>query len=543
MASEHDRSPSAPSTRASADESARAAASEFIDALPSHPSLEMQQKRAKNLLRAASRDDAAAWRRIRALHPKPPAADAFKLADAQLVIARGYGFQSWADMRRKIHSLTKTPVEQFHAAIRAGDAAHVRALLESDADVRAVVNQPVPNTFGKRPASMSKKNLDVLDVLLEFGADLNLKSDWRPGPFGLLEYDITPEEAAPLIARGAIVDIFAAAHLKMFDRVRELIDADPSLVHARGGDGKTALHCARTVDIARYLIEHGADIDARDVDHESTPAQYLVRDAPDVARLLVDRGAWFDIFIAVGLRDAALVERCLRDDPEALDHRAGQGKYTVVGKGDRRMTREEIGDHRGDTYRWVFSHNATAMDVARMLGFDDMLALLQRHATPVQRLLAACAAADRSTAEAVVAEHPGIVSTLTPDQARLISDRAHANDTAAVTLMLDVGFDALASHGCEFEAIRWAGFHGNADMMRALLRHNPPINTPDRSYGGTILANCLYGSIHGWHSDTGDYETTVRLLLDAGERVEPRWIPIGRDDVDAVLRAHLEQGR
>ena len=66
---------------------------------------------------------------------------------------------------------------------------------------------------------------------------------------------------------------------------------------------KTALHCARTVEIAGHLLDHGADIDARDVDHESTAAQVLVRDAPEVVRLLVDRGAWFDIFIAVGLRD------------------------------------------------------------------------------------------------------------------------------------------------------------------------------------------------------------------------------------------------
>jgi hypothetical protein len=527
MASEHDRSPSSRESSSS-----RAAAAEFIDALPSHPNLEMQQKRAKNLLRAASRDDADAWRRIRALHPKPPAADDFKLADAQLVIARGYGFESWADLRRKIHSLTKTPVEQFYAALRAGDAGHTRALLEAHADVRAAVNQPVPNTFGSRPVSIVKKTLDALDVLLEYGADLNLKSDWKPGPFGLLEYGITPEEAAPLIARGAIVDIFAAAHLGMFDRVRELVDADPSLVHARGGDGKTALHSARDIDIARYLIEHGADIDARDVDHYSTPAQYLVRDAPDVTRLLVDRGAWFDIFIAVGLRDAALVERCLRDDPEALDHRAGQGKYTAD-------VRQGSGQ-RGDTYRWVFSHNASAMDVARMLGFDDMQALLERHATPAQRLLAACAAADRPAAEAVVAEHPLIVSTLSRDQMRLIADRAAANDTAAVTLMLDLDFDALATHGNDFEPIRWAVFHGNPDMTRALLRHNPPINTPDRSFGGTLLANCLYGSIHGWHCDTGDYEATVRLLLDAGERVNPTWIPIGRDEIDALLRAHVQ---
>jgi hypothetical protein len=510
----------------------------FVEPLPSHPSLEMQQKRAKNLLRGVSRGEAGALERIRALHPKPPAPDAFKLADAQLVVARGYGFESWAAMRRKIDSLTKTPLEQFCGALRAADTEQVRALLKAHAEVRAAVNRPVGGAFGGRPAAMARKSLPLLDVLIEYGADLNLKSDWWAGPFGLLESNITPEEAAPLIARGAIVDIFAAAHLAMIDRVRELVDADPSLVFARGGDGKTALHCARNVAIAQYLIERGADIDARDVDHESTPAQYLVRDAPDVARLLVERGAWFDIFIAVGLRDAALVERCLREDPEALDHRTWQGKYTTAHKG-RPSTPEEIGDRRGDTYRWVFGHNVSVIDAARMLGYDDMVQLLLRHASPAQRVLAACAAADRAAAEAVVAAQPDVVATLTRHQMRLIADRAHANDTAAVTLMLDLGFDALVPGVDDFEAIRWAAFLGNAEMTRRLLRHNPPINVPDRSYGGTPLDNCLYGALHGWGCDTGDFVTTTRLLLEAGERVDPTVLPTGLDDLDAVLRAHL----
>src|SRR6185295_14287053 len=121
----------------------------------------------------------------------------------------------------------------------------------------------------------------------------------------------------------------------------------PSLVHARGGDGKTPLHCARTVEIARYLVERRADVDARDVDHESTPAQHLVREAPDVVRFLIERGAWFDVFIAVGLRDPALVERALAADPEALDHRIWHGKYRVAHDGTRAATREEIGDGRG----------------------------------------------------------------------------------------------------------------------------------------------------------------------------------------------------
>jgi hypothetical protein len=83
----------------------------FIESLPARPSLEFQRKRAKKLLRAASNGAADALERIRALHPKPPAPSALKLADAQLVVARGYGFKNWAAMRRKIDSLTKSMIE------------------------------------------------------------------------------------------------------------------------------------------------------------------------------------------------------------------------------------------------------------------------------------------------------------------------------------------------------------------------------------------------------------------------------------------------
>jgi ankyrin repeat protein len=408
-------------------------------------------------------------------------------------------------MKRKIDSLTKTPVEQFLIALHDGDVERVRELLEERAEVRAAVNEPI-SYFDSRPVARAKKNLPLLDVLLAHGADLNLKSAWWAGGFGLLEYDCTPEEAAPLVERGAVVDVFAAVHLGMFDRLRELVDGDPSLVPARGGDGKTPLHCARTVEIAQYLIDRGADLNARDVDHESTPAQYLVRAAPEVVRLLVDRGAWFDIFIAVGLHDTVLVERCLREDPDALDHRTGQGKYTAAHNGKQPATREEIGDRRGDIYRWVFDHNATAVEAAADLGYHDIVELLLRHATPAQRLLAACAKVDRAAAEAVVTSHPSVVAGLRRDQMRLIADKAHANDTAAVALMLDLGFDARTTGPDSADALHWAAFQGTAEMVRLLLRH---------------------------------VATTARLLLDAGERFEPAALPTGRDDVDAVLRAHL----
>ncbi len=427
----------------------------------------------------------------------------------------------------------KTPVEQFQRALCDGDVAQVRTLLSDHPEVRGAVNDPIAE-FGARPIAVAQKNLPLLDVLLEYGADLNLKSTWWAGGFGVLD-ECTPEEAPALIARGAIVDIFAAARLGMFERLRALLAEDPSLVHARGGDGKMPLHWASTVDIARYLLDHGADPEARDVDHESTPAQYLVRDVPEVTRLLIDRGASVDIFMAVGLRDAALVDRCLRADPEALDHRTWHGQYSVAHNGSRPATREEIGDRRGDIYRWVFGHNVSALDAAAQLGDDEILAQLLASATPVQRLLAACVRGDRAAANAVLAEHPDLIRQLTPDQQRLLPDRAHANDTRSVALMLDLAFDPRVPGVDDAEAIRWAVFHGNAELTRLLLRHDPPIRVRDRRYNGTLIGWCIYGALHGWRRTTGDFASTARLLLDAGEQLDPGVLPTGRADLDAVL--------
>src|SRR2546427_9819567 len=128
----------------------------------------------------------------------------------------------------------------------------------------------------------------MLEVLLAAGADINAKSRWWAGGFGLL-HGASPELAAYAIERGALIDVHAAARLGRLERLQELIAEEPALVNARGGDGQTPLHFASTIAIAAYLLDHGADLDARDVDHESTPAQYMGRDRQEVLRYLIQR--------------------------------------------------------------------------------------------------------------------------------------------------------------------------------------------------------------------------------------------------------------
>jgi uncharacterized protein len=69
-------------------------------------------------------------------------------------------------------------------------------------------------------------------------------------------------EEAERLAAGKELDVFEAAALGHAERVRELVDADPSLVNAYGDDGFHPVGLASFfghVDTARLLYERGAD--------------------------------------------------------------------------------------------------------------------------------------------------------------------------------------------------------------------------------------------------------------------------------------------
>jgi ankyrin repeat protein len=67
------------------------------------------------------------------------------------------------------------------------------------------------------------------------------------------------------LAHGRDLDVFEAAALGRTDRLRELLDEDPSLVNAFGDDGFHPLGLAcffGHLDTARLLLERGADVNA-----------------------------------------------------------------------------------------------------------------------------------------------------------------------------------------------------------------------------------------------------------------------------------------
>lgn len=103
-----------------------------------------------------------------------------------------------------------------------------------------------------------------------------------------------PEIAEAFIARGVEPNIFEAALTGRLDRVRALLDKDPSLIHAFSQDGWTALHLNwGRLDIVNLLLDRGAVINTISRNPLlASPLQGAVASGRyELARLLVQRGA------------------------------------------------------------------------------------------------------------------------------------------------------------------------------------------------------------------------------------------------------------
>lgn len=129
--------------------------------------------------------------------------------------------------------------DQWKQAVMAGDVAAVSQLLENNVALRGRINEQI-FPFDSSAVFQCRENLDLIDVLLLHGADLNLKTGWWAGGFGILE-GVSPEVADPLIERGATVDIWSAVGLDRVDAVRDILNGSLALVTAPGGDGKHPL--------------------------------------------------------------------------------------------------------------------------------------------------------------------------------------------------------------------------------------------------------------------------------------------------------------
>lgn len=412
---------------------------------------------------------------------------------------------------------------ELSVAVRTRDLDGANRLLEAHPSLRARLDGPMTGASFGEPMIMSAVNAndrDMIALLLAHGADINARSEWWAGSFGVLD-GCAPDLAPFLIGHGAVVDAHAAARLGMLARLTELVAADPGVVHARGGDGQTPLHFASTIEIASYLLDHGADRDARDTDHESTPAQWMVRDRPDVARFLVTRGCRTDILMAAALGSVELVRRHLDDDHTSI--------RTCVSTEYFPMRHARAG---GSIYIWTLGKNATAHVVAHERGHSDVFQLLMERSPDVMKLATACLVCDEALVNDLIRGHPDLAQSLSAEEQRMIAHAAAANRTAVVRLMLAAGWPVGARGDSRGTPLHHAAWLGNVEMVRDLLRHGAPLEDRGDVYHLSPLGWAIHGSVNSWRKDEGDYAGTVRALLEAGA-VAPA-TGTGLDASDAV---------
>ena len=240
------------------------------------PSLEQLRRQAKDLARAHARGDAAAVARA-AEHRNDPNKP-LKLAGAQHVLAREYGFASWPRMRSYVEraSLYGEGLEHaFHEDIDYYEGRADGLLASAQDGTKEALNRfegegAELTPAGARAIVAHRHGFETWSALKRHVVALTEDGD----PF-----------------RRAYVALEAGAD----GTLRQLLERFPELARASGTNGNALINMARDVGCLRALIEAGADV-AHPNAHGWTPLhQAAYGNRVDLAEVLLDAGAPADV--------------------------------------------------------------------------------------------------------------------------------------------------------------------------------------------------------------------------------------------------------
>lgn len=496
--------------------------------LPERPNLEQLKRQAKDLLHAARAHDAKqgdALARFRIL-PSFSRASVAELAhaplalhDAQSVIAREHGFDSWNALRERVEELTLefgAAVDQFiHAATDArpdraerllalhpaiakanlytalvlGDAAAVDARLAASPMAATQPGGPrdwQPLHYLCHSAIAKSRGAELATIarrLIELGADPNLRFPWfhhgvqRPVLWGAVIATGSLTLADALLRAGANpndgVTLPLAAGSANIDALELLAAHGADVNQGWASDGGATLyeilHWAAKPDGAIWLLEHGADPDPVFPANGETPLHVVAAKwRVDLAEHLVRRGA--DV-------------RRRRAD--------GRTPYAVARLNGNAAVAE-----------WLVAHGSPA------------------ELSDVDRLVAACRRGDRELVNAMLQAQPELRNEIAPEHYGAFYQATEHNDTAALELMLECGFDPnRPDESIGKTALHVAAMEGNAEAARLLLANGASVSVRDREFRAPPLIWAAEGSLSSKRAGR-DHAAVGRLLLDAGSPVE-----------------------
>jgi ankyrin repeat protein len=311
-----------------------------------------------------------------------------RLRDAQRALAQEYGFDSWDALRTHVESIGRASRAMIKpndleseegrvtwatiTAAAAGDVATLRQLLDRNPQLSRAGYWYTPSVH----FAVREGHAQAVQLLLDAGADPEWNG-YHDGSLVEMARERGHEGVARLledarqrmgrVAPGKDHPIHRAAQSGDLERVREILDADPSLLERGDRIGGSPLHRAvmgSARKVVELLLDRGADIHAFHSTSRgggggwwSTRIQAIdlaiwgwnnlapsKRDF-ETAWLLVARGAECDLTVASALGDIGRVTAILvwldddeevvrraKDDPASVD---GGVLTTVVTKGKR----------------------------------------------------------------------------------------------------------------------------------------------------------------------------------------------------------------
>jgi hypothetical protein len=131
--------------------------------LPPHPDFRQLKRQAKRLLDGFIRRDETAVAEITA-HDHGAETATFALHDAQLVIARAYGFESWPKLKAAVQGVT---IERLTDAVRARDLRRVGAMLR----LRPELAHKSADYISPLHHAVINSDVEMVRVLMAHGAN------------------------------------------------------------------------------------------------------------------------------------------------------------------------------------------------------------------------------------------------------------------------------------------------------------------------------------------------------------------------------------
>jgi ankyrin repeat protein len=242
-----------------------------------HPDLDQLKRQAKELLEAFRDGDTAASSEVGAYFEGADRA-IFALHDAQLVLARSYGFQSWPKLKAYVDGVT---AKTFKAAIQAGEIDRVRSMLRLRPEL---VNMNL-TAIDDRPLhyAVSARNVDMVRLLLEHGGNAYTgkhSGHWDyPSALAIAEgrgyeeivrliREMQPDppegtrRPAPTAQSAPQPELRAALKSRNEDQAIAFLQANPEWIGVAFNEA-TLMHFASAAlmeRVVRWLLDHGTDV-------------------------------------------------------------------------------------------------------------------------------------------------------------------------------------------------------------------------------------------------------------------------------------------